>query len=191
MQSKTGRENLSEALTLHIGTRLPGYFQYLHGMELDSRKPVRGNGCSSTFSSRPNRVFILTTAEHNRTLLWPITLQTTDPITKGYSFLSTSFCIACLQSCGTRKTLKPKDNHREDNFTAERDYKLWGKDNRHLGKEQGKAWGQANHFWHSCLPLPPCPTPLQMHTPLQSTEVSSALWIPLLLTVVVSHFTLF
>lgn len=119
----------------------------------------------------------------------PIMLQTTDPATKGYSFLSASFCTACLQNCGTRKALKPpipKDNHREDNFTARNGLQVVGEDNRHLWKEQGKVWGQANHFWHSCLPLPPCPT-----HPLQSTQVSSALWIPLLQSVVVSHFTLF
>lgn len=66
-----------------------------------------------------------------------------------------------------QETLKPpvpKDNHRQDNFTARSRLQVWGKNNRHLGKEQGNVWGQANQFWHSCLPLPPCPTLLHMHT---------------------------
>lgn len=187
---KTGRENLSEALILHTGTQLPGYFQYLHGMELDSRNQVWENGSSSTFP-QDQIMFVLFWQQLSTTELCygPIMLQTTDPATKGYSFLSASFCTACLQNCGTRKALKPpipKDNHREDNFTARNGLQVVGEDNRHLWKEQGKVWGQANHFWHSCLPLPPCPT-----HPLQSTQVSSALWIPLLQSVVVSHFTLF
>lgn len=68
----------------------------------------------------------------------PIMLQTTDPIAKGYSFLSTSFCIACLQNRGTRKSLKPavlKDNDREDNFTARNRLQMVAEDNRHLGKK--------------------------------------------------------
>lgn len=163
MQSKTGRDSLSEVLILHTGTQLPEYFQYLHGMELNSRNLVWENGYSSTFASRPNHVFILTTAEHNRTLLWPHHAADYRPYNQMlffplYQLLHCFFTELWHQE--TPKTTCTK----EDNSTTRNRLQVVGEDNRHLGKEQGKVRGQANHFWHSCLPVPPYPALLHMLT---------------------------
>lgn len=178
MQRKTGRENLSEALILQTRTWLLEYFPYLHGMEMGSRNPVWENGYSSTFSSRPNHTFILTTAEHNRTLLRPH--HAADY--KHYNqrlFLPLYQLLHCLFTelwhQKTSKTICTKDNHTEANFTPRNRLQVVGGGQQAPGEGTRKSVGPSKPllafmFTAGTLPYPPA----NAH-PLQSTQVSSAL----------------
>lgn len=173
---KTGRENLSEALILHNGTQLPGYFQYLHGMELDSRNPVRENGSSSTFSSRPNHVcLILTTAEHNRTLLWPHRAADYRPCNQRL-FFPLCQLLHCLFTKlwhqENPETTYSKGQSQRGQLHCKKQTASWGGGQQTLVKGTRKSVGPSKPllaFMFTTATLPYTPT-----HPLQSTQVSSA-----------------
>lgn len=184
-KSDCKEKNLSEVLTLHTGTRLPGYFGYLHGLEMDSRN--REMALPLPFPQHQIIFFlVLTIAGHDRFLLLPHYAAAggghglpTDPTTKGYSFPSSGFCIAWLQNCGTRghpKTICTTGqlHTREDGFAASNELKLQGEDDRYLWKEQGRCRAKQTTFgtriYHSLLTRPP----RHAHPPC-STQVSPAL----------------
>lgn len=101
---------------------------------------------------------ILTTAEHDRLLLWPHYSKAggsqglpTDPTNKGNSFPSTGFCIVCLQIHGTRDTLKPsapQDDSTQRQWLRCKKWRQGWRNTQVLEEGTSEASGQANHFWY-------------------------------------------
>lgn len=118
------------------------------------------------FSARAERYQLLLWARY--TAAAGSNRGSTDPTSQGYPFPSTSSCTACLQSCGTRDTLKPSAP--PNNPTQGRRFhcKKW----REVGGAQHtqvpvvgtkKVSGQTNHFWYT-FTTPTSPYPPYMHT---------------------------